>query len=61
VLAVLAGHVLGVVAAHDRVLAMATTSQRPVESRDRELADQIPLVVPMITYTMIGLYLLVIA
>lgn len=61
VVAVLAGHVLGVVAAHDRVLAMATTSPGRVEWRDRELADQIPLVVLMISYTMIGLYLLVIA
>jgi len=59
--AVLAGHVLGVVAAHDRVLAMTTASPGRAEWRDRELADQIPLVVLMITYTMIGLYLLVIA
>jgi hypothetical protein len=61
VVAVLTGHVLGVVAAHDRVLAIATTAPRRAEWRDRELADQIPLVVLMITYTVIGLYLLVIA
>jgi hypothetical protein len=98
VTAVLAGHVAGVVAAHDRVLVLAEASapagssgqgsttrssalpagvaagapaparragtavgHPPAGPGQRSLADQIPLVLLMIAYTMIGIYLLVIA
>jgi hypothetical protein len=54
VTAILVGHVVGVVAAHDRVLALKGTS-------GAHIAEQVPLVMIMIVYTMIGLYLLVIA
>jgi len=62
------------VAAHDRVLALAavpvgtSTASTPTDgpsgashSAGRRLADQVPLVLIMIVYTMVGLYLLVIA
>jgi hypothetical protein len=87
VTAILVGHVAGVVAAHDRVLALASGSApsapTPAASTSaastsaasartpaaptaaptagRRLADQVPLVLIMIVYTMVGLYLLVIA
>jgi len=92
VAAILVGHVVGVLAAHDRVLGAATTAMAPtaattqtaaptataartttttaaataaataaVISDQRRLADQVPLVLLMIVYTMIGVYLLVIA
>jgi hypothetical protein len=98
VTAILVGHVAGVVAAHDRVLALAaaptvaprtpaartpaaptpaapTPATAPTDatsaptvtpvagsgSAGRHLADQVPLVLIMIVYTMVGLYLLVIA
>lgn len=74
VTAILVGHVAGVVAAHDRVLALAavpvgtSTASTPTDgpsgashSAGRRLADQVPLVLIMIVYTMVGLYLLVIA
>jgi hypothetical protein len=99
VAAVLLGHVLGVVAAHDRVLALAESAapaatvpesaapgasvsesptqgaespdSRKAEGHDpggvgtvvdqRRVAEQLPLVLLMIIYTMIGLYLLVLA
>jgi hypothetical protein len=51
--AVLAGHVVAVVAAHDRSVALL-----PVH---RRLADQVPLVLLMVAYTMVGLFLLVIS
>ena len=51
--AVLAGHVVAVVAAHDRSIALL-----PVH---RRLADQVPLVLLMVAYTMAGLFLLVIS
>ncbi|HEX4248413.1 MAG TPA: hypothetical protein VH008_11165 [Pseudonocardia sp.] len=53
VVAILVGHVVGVIAAHDRSAALLPENRR--------LADQVPLVLLMIVYTMIGLYLLVIA
>src|SRR5262249_43641130 len=53
VAAVLPGHALGVIAAHARPAALLPEHRR--------LADQIPLVLLMIVYTMVGLYLLVIA
>lgn len=53
VAAILLGHVIGVIAAHDRSAALLPAQRR--------LADQIPLVLLMIVYTMVGLYLLVIA
>jgi hypothetical protein len=94
VAAILVGHVAGVVAAHDRTLALEMVSvgrqaAGPTEVRDsptrnagladtkrgtrrrevrdspgdngRRLAEQVPLVMIMIVYTMTGLYLLVIA
>ena len=48
--AVLLGHVGGVVAAHDRALAVAPAS--------RAVAGQIPMLVVMIGYTLGGLWLL---
>jgi hypothetical protein len=51
--AILVGHVVAVVAAHDRCLA--------VLPRHRRLADQVPLVLLMVAYTMAGLLLLVIS
>ncbi|WP_028934289.1 hypothetical protein [Pseudonocardia spinosispora] len=57
VAAILVGHVVGVIAAHDRVLA----HDGPQVTESRRLADEIPLVLIMIVYTMVGLYLLVIA
>jgi hypothetical protein len=51
--AVLVGHVVAVVAAHDRSVALLPEQRR--------LADQIPLVLLMVAYTMVGLFLLVIA
>ncbi|GAA1243952.1 hypothetical protein GCM10009609_04120 [Pseudonocardia aurantiaca] len=51
--AVLAGHVVAVVAAHDRSVALLPEHRR--------LADQVPLVLLMVAYTMAGLFLLVIS
>jgi hypothetical protein len=51
--AVLMGHVVAVVVAHDRCVALLPP--------DRRLADQIPLVLLMVAYTMVGLFLLVIS
>jgi hypothetical protein len=51
--AVLVGHVVAVVAAHDRSVALLPEHRR--------LADQIPLVLLMVAYTMVGLFLLVIS
>ena len=51
--AVLVGHVVAVVVAHDRSVALLPEHRR--------LADQIPLVLLMVAYTMAGLFLLVIA
>ncbi len=51
--AVLLGHVVAVVAAHDRSVALLPAHRR--------LVDQVPLVLLMVAYTMIGLYLLVIS
>jgi hypothetical protein len=50
VLAVVTGHVVGVVAAHDR--AMSLLPQR------RRLTGQLPLLLVMVGYTVSGLYLL---
>ncbi len=74
VAAILLGHVAGVVAAHDRVLALDAARPDPpggggpraAEPRTdaapgRRLAEQVPLVLLMIVYTMTGLYLLVVA
>jgi hypothetical protein len=67
VTAILVGHVVGVVAAHDRVLGAAENPTTGVPGKSqvltdqRRLADEIPLVLLMILYTMIGIYLLVIA
>lgn len=55
--AILVGHVIGVIAAHDRVLA----HDGPQFTESRRLANEIPLILIMIVYTMVGLYLLVIA
>ncbi|NMI01274.1 hypothetical protein [Pseudonocardia acidicola] len=51
--AILVGHVVAVVAAHDRSVALLPEHRR--------LADQIPLVLLMVAYTMVGLFLLVIS
>ena len=51
--AVLAGHVVAVVAAHDRCVELLPEHRR--------LADQVPLVLLMVAYTMVGLFLLVIS
>ncbi len=51
--AVLVGHVVAVVAAHDRSVALLPEQRR--------LADQVPLVLLMVAYTMAGLFLLVIS
>lgn len=51
--AVLLGHVVAVVAAHDRSIALLPEHRR--------LADQIPLVLLMVGYTMAGLFLLVVS
>jgi len=71
VAAILVGHVVGVVAGHDRVLGASQNQTEnpttgvpgngPVLTDQRRLADEIPLVLLMILYTMIGIYLLVIA
>jgi hypothetical protein len=53
VAAILVGHVLGVLAAHDRSVLLLPPHRR--------LADQIPLVLLMVVYTMVGLFLLVVA
>ncbi len=50
VLAVVAGHVLGVVAAHDRALT--------VLSKEHRITGQLPLLVAMVAFTVGGLYLL---
>jgi hypothetical protein len=50
VLAVVVGHVLGVVAAHDRAVKLLP--------RRHQLTGQLPLLVVMITFTAGGLYLL---
>lgn len=50
VLAVIAGHVLGVVAAHDRAIRILP--------RRHQLTGQLPLLVAMIAFTVGGLYLL---
>jgi hypothetical protein len=51
--AVLVGHVVAVLAAHDRSVALLPPQRR--------LADQVPLVLLMVAYTMAGLFLLVIS
>jgi hypothetical protein len=53
IVAVLAGHVVAVIAAHDRSVALLPEHRR--------LADQVPLVLLMVAYTMVGLFLLVIS
>ena len=50
VVAVVAGHVLGVVLAHDRAVALLPAGTRVV--------GQIPLLVLMVVYTVAGLILL---
>ncbi len=50
VLAIVTGHVLGVVAAHDRALAVLPAQ--------RQLTAQLPLLVVMVVFTVSGLYLL---
>ncbi|MGZ6803543.1 MAG: hypothetical protein ACXVFU_10850, partial [Nocardioidaceae bacterium] len=50
VLAVVAGHVLGVVAAHDRAIKLLP--------RRHQLTGQLPLLLVMVFYTVTGLYLL---
>jgi hypothetical protein len=50
VLAVFAGHVLGVIAAHDRAVRILP--------RRHQLTGQLPLLVAMIAFTVGGLYLL---
>jgi hypothetical protein len=50
VLAVVAGHVLGVVAAHDRAIRLLP--------RRSQLTGQLPLLLVMVLYTVTGLYLL---
>jgi hypothetical protein len=50
VLAVVAGHVLGVVAAHDRAIRLLP--------RRHQLTGQLPLLLVMVFYTVTGLYLL---
>lgn len=50
VLAVVTGHVLGVIAAHDRAIALLP--------RRRQLTGQLPLLVVMVCFTVGGLYLL---
>ena len=50
VLAVVAGHVLGVIAAHDRAIRILP--------RRHQLTGQLPLLVAMIAFTVGGLYLL---
>jgi hypothetical protein len=50
VLAVVAGHVLGVVAAHDRAIRLLP--------RRHQLTGQLPLLLVMVLYTVTGLYLL---
>jgi hypothetical protein len=50
VLAVVTGHVLGVIAAHDRAVALLP--------RRHQLTGQLPLLFVMVFYTVSGLYLL---
>jgi hypothetical protein len=50
VLAVVAGHVLGVIAAHDRAIKLLP--------RRHQLTGQLPLLFVMVFYTVTGLYLL---
>jgi hypothetical protein len=50
VLAVVTGHVLGVVAAHDRAMRLLP--------RRHQLTGQLPLLLVMVFYTVTGLYLL---
>jgi hypothetical protein len=50
VLGVVLGHVLGVVAAHDRAVALLP--------RRHQLTGQLPLLVVMVVFTVGGLYLL---
>ena len=50
VLAVVAGHVLGVIAAHDRAIKLLP--------RRHQLTGQLPLLLVMVFYTVTGLYLL---
>jgi hypothetical protein len=50
VLAVVAGHVLGVIAAHDRAIRLLP--------RRHQLTGQLPLLLVMVLYTVTGLYLL---
>ncbi|MGQ0479431.1 MAG: hypothetical protein ACT4O0_00135 [Pseudonocardia sp.] len=80
VAAILLGHVAGVAAAHDRVLALhsplagsagrvgsagragsVAIGTAGSSAPGRRLAEQVPLVLLMIVYTMAGLYLLVVA
>jgi hypothetical protein len=50
VLAVVTGHVLGVIAAHDRAIKLLP--------RRHQLTGQVPLLLVMVFYTVTGLYLL---
>ncbi|MBV9312363.1 MAG: hypothetical protein JO100_01220 [Pseudonocardia sp.] len=63
--AILVGHVVAVVAAHDRVVGLDGGNSGGCDASERvasrRLAEQVPLVLLMVVYTMIGLYLLVIA
>jgi len=50
VVAVVVGHVLGVIAAHDRAARLLP--------RSRALVGQLPMLVLMVAYTLTGLWLL---
>lgn len=50
VVAIVAGHVFGVIAAHDRAL--------EILPRRHQVAGQLPLLLAMVLYTYMGLYLL---
>ena len=50
VVAIVTGHVLGVIAAHDRAL--------EILPRRHQVAGQLPLLIAMVLYTYMGLYLL---
>jgi hypothetical protein len=50
VLAIVTGHVLGVIAAHDRAL--------EILPKRHQVTGQLPLLLAMVLYTFMGLYLL---
>jgi hypothetical protein len=55
---VVAGHIAGVIAAHDRALRLSPASGRCPQPAGHQLTGQLAMMLVMVGYTFTGLYLL---